>query len=140
MLFRSAEAEAMEKKAEAYAKYSDAGKMEMLVQVLPDIAKSVAEPMSRIEKIIVMDGGGDGQGATSVARTVASTMSTVMESVKEMTGFDLTDAMKAHTYDAVVNKNVNMDMTHSGGPFLQPPAPSTSPLKKYVFGQKCIAK
>lgn len=109
-----AEAEAMEKKAEAYAKYSDAGKLEMLVQVLPEIAKSVAEPMSRIEKIIVMDGSGDGQGATAVAKTVASTMATVIESVKEMTGFDLTDTMKAATYDAQVNKNVSIDLTGDG--------------------------
>ena len=124
-----AEAEAMEKKAEAYAKYTDAGKMEMLVQILPDIAKSIAEPMSRIEKIIVMDGGGDSQGATNVARTVASTMTTVIESVKEMTGFDLTDAMKAHTYDATVNKNVNLDMKHVGVPFLESPIPTTSKVE-----------
>nr|WP_303243744.1 SPFH domain-containing protein [uncultured Cellulosilyticum sp.] len=106
-----AEAEAMEKKAEAYAKYSDAGKLEMLVGVLPEIAKNVAEPMSRIEKIIVMDGSGDGGGATAVAKTVSSTMATVMESVKEMTGFDLTETMRAHTYDAKVNKNVNLNST-----------------------------
>ena len=106
-----AEAEAMEKKAEAYAKYSDAGKLEMLVGVLPEIAKNVAEPMSRIEKIIVMDGSGDGGGATAVAKTVSSTMATVMESVKEMTGFDLTETMRAHTYDAKVNKNFNLNST-----------------------------
>ena len=105
-----AEAEAMEKKAEAYAKYTDAGKLEMLVGVLPEIAKSVAEPMSRIEKIIVMDGN-EGTGATSVAKTVSSTMATVMESVKEMTGFDLTETMRAHTYDAQVNKNVTLNST-----------------------------
>ena len=105
-----AEAEAMEKKAEAYAKYNDAGKMEMLVNVLPDLAKNVAEPMSRIEKIIVMDGGADSNGAVTVAKTVASTMSTVMESVKEMTGFDLSETMKATTYDAKVNKHVSLDV------------------------------
>ena len=105
-----AEAEAMEKKAEAYAKYNDAGKMEMLVSVLPDLAKSVAEPMSRIEKIIVMDGGNDSNGAVTVAKTVSSTMATVMDSVKEMTGFDLSETMKAHTYDAQVNKHVSLDM------------------------------
>ena len=98
----------MEKKAEAYAKYTDAGKMEMLVNVLPEVAKHVAEPMSRIEKIVVMDGSSNGEGAVSVAKTVSSTMSVVMDSVKEMTGFDLTDTMKAHTYDAKVNKNIAM--------------------------------
>ena len=36
-------------------------------------------------------------------------MSTVMDSVKEMTGFDLTETMKAATYDAKVNKNIHVD-------------------------------
>ncbi len=113
-----AEAEAMEKKAEAYAKYTDAGKMEMLVTILPELAKNIAEPMSRIEKIIVMDGGGDGNSAVSVAKTVSSTMTTVMDSVKELTGFDLADTMKAHTYDAAVNKNVTLDVAHTGSPLI----------------------
>ena len=103
-----AEAEAMEKKAEAYAKYNDAGKMEMLVNILPEVAKYVAEPMSRIEKIVVMDGGANGESAVSVAKTVSSTMSAVMDSVKEMTGFDLTETMRAATYDAKVNKNIEV--------------------------------
>ena len=64
--------------------------------------------MSRIEKIIVMDGDGSGNSATSVAKTVSSTMATVMESVKEMTGFDLAETMKAATYDAQVNRNVTI--------------------------------
>ncbi|MBQ1275409.1 MAG: flotillin family protein [Cellulosilyticum sp.] len=104
-----AEAEAMEKKAEAYAKYNDAGKMEMLVNILPEVAKHVAEPMSRIEKIVVMDGGSNGESAVSVAKTVSSTMSAVMDSVKEMTGFDLTETMKATTYDAKVNKTIQVN-------------------------------
>ena len=103
-----AEAEAMEKKAQAYAKYNDAGKMEMLVNILPEVAKHVAEPMSRIEKIVVMDGGSNGESAVSVAKTVSSTMSAVMDSVKEMTGFDLSETMKAATYDAKVNKNIEV--------------------------------
>ena len=36
-------------------------------------------------------------------------MSVVMDSVKEMTGFDLSDTMKAHTYDAKVNKNIELN-------------------------------
>ncbi|MBE6022952.1 MAG: flotillin family protein [Cellulosilyticum sp.] len=103
-----AEAEAMEKKAEAYAKYNDAGKMEMFVNILPEVAKHVAEPMSRIEKIVVMDGGSNGESAVSVAKTVSSTMSVVMDSVKEMTGFDLAETMKATTYDAKVNKSIEL--------------------------------
>lgn len=117
-----AEAEAMEKKAEAYAKYTDVGKMEMLIKVLPDIAKNISEPMSRIDKIVVMDGGSNGESAVSVAKTVASTMSVVMDSVKEMTGFDLSETMKASTYDAKVNKHVQIN-----GAVLPAQVPNLSP-------------
>ena len=39
-----AEAEAMKQKAEAYKQYNDAAVAEMMIKVLPDIAKSVAQP------------------------------------------------------------------------------------------------
>ena len=46
-----AEAEAMNKKAEAMAKYGQAAILEMLVGVLPDMAKAVAEPIAAIDKV-----------------------------------------------------------------------------------------
>ena len=102
-----AEAEAMEKKAEAYNKYNRAAMVEMIIKVLPEIAGKVAEPLKQIDKITIV-GGGEGNGLSSVGDNVPLMMKKTFESVKEATGIDLSEIVKAETYDAKVNKNVNI--------------------------------
>ncbi|MCQ2533523.1 MAG: flotillin family protein [Clostridia bacterium] len=104
-----AEAEAMEKKAEAYAKYNKAAVAEMLIKVLPDIAGKIAEPLSAIDKVTIIGGGESSNGGVnSVAGNVPVVMAKVFESMKETTGIDLAEIVKADTYDAKVNRNVNL--------------------------------
>ena len=108
-----AEAEAMNKKAEAMAKYGQAAILEMLVGVLPDMAKAVAEPIAAIDKVTVI--GGDSNGVSDMAGNVPTILAKVMESVKAATGIDMEDIIKASTYDAKVNRNVNisgLDLSH----------------------------
>lgn len=104
-----AEAEAMEKKAEAYQKYTGAAVAEMLIDVLPDVAGKIAQPLSQIEKIIIMDGQGGGNGVSNVAGNVTGVMTQVFESMKEVTGIDLSDIVKAKGYDAQVTRNINVN-------------------------------
>ena len=105
-----AEAEAMEKKAEAYQKYTGAAVAEMLIQILPDVAGKIAQPLSQIDKIVIMDGGnGNGNGVSNVAGNVTGVMTQVFESLKEVTGVDLSDLVKAKGYDAQVTKNININ-------------------------------
>ena len=99
-------AEALDKKAEAMAKYGQAAILEMLVGVLPDMAKAVAEPISAIDKVTVI--GGDSNGVSDMAGNVPTVLAKVMESVKEATGVDMAEIIKANTYDAKVNRNVNI--------------------------------
>ena len=101
-----AEAEALDKKAEAMAKYGQAAILEMLVGVLPDMAKAVAEPISAIDKVTVI--GGDSNGVSDMAGNVPTVLAKVMESVKEATGVDMAEIIKAKTYYAKVNRNVNI--------------------------------
>ena len=101
-----AEAEAMEKKAEAYQKYNNAAMAEMLIQVLPDIAGKIAEPLAQIDKITIV--GGDSSGVGTVADNVPAVMTRLIESMKATTGIDLTEVIKADTYDAKVNRNLNI--------------------------------
>lgn len=101
-----AEAEAIDKKAEAMAKYGQAAILEMFVNVLPEIAKNVAAPISAIDKVTVI--GGDSNGVADMAGNVPVVMSKVMESVKEATGIDLGEIVKANTYDAKVTRNINV--------------------------------
>ena len=103
-----AEAEAMEKKAEAYNKYNRAAMVEMIIKVLPEIAGKVAEPLKQIDKITIVGGGADSNGLSSVADNVPLMMKKTFESVKEATGIDLAEIVRAESYDAKVNKNVNI--------------------------------
>lgn len=103
-----AEAEAMEKKAEAYAKYNKAAVAEMMIKVLPDVAAKIAEPLGQIDKITINGGDGGSNGVEQVAGNVPAVMAKLFESMKEATGIDLADIVKADTYDAKVNRNVNV--------------------------------
>ncbi|MBR6094866.1 MAG: flotillin family protein [Lachnospiraceae bacterium] len=104
-----AEAEAMEKKAEAYAKYNKAAVAEMMIKVLPDIAAKVAEPLGQIDKITIIGGSeGSGNGVEQVAGNVPVVMAKVFESMKEATGIDLANIINAESYDAKVNRNINL--------------------------------
>ena len=103
-----AEAEAMEKKAEAYAKYNKAAVAEMMIKVLPDVAAKIAEPLGQIDKITIIGGDGGSNGVDQVAGNVPAAMAKLFESMKEATGIDLADIVKADTYDAKVNRNVNV--------------------------------
>ena len=101
-----AEATALDKKADAMKKYGQAAILEMVVGILPDMARAVAEPISAINKVTVI--GSNSDGVSDVAGNVPLLLAKVMESVKETTGFDLQEVMKADTYDAKVNRKVEL--------------------------------
>ena len=102
-----AEAEAREKKALAYQKYNNAAMAEMLINVLPDIAGKIAEPLTKIDKITII-GSGDSDGVGAVADHVPAVMTKLFETMKETVGIDMSEIVKAGTYDAKVNRNINI--------------------------------
>lgn len=102
-----AEAEAMEKKAEAYQKYTGAAVAEMMIKVLPEMAGKIAEPLAQIDKITII-GGGQDNGVDSIAGNVPAVMAKLFEAMKESTGIDLGEIVRANTYDAKVNRNVHV--------------------------------
>ena len=104
-----AEAEAIDRKAEAMQKYGKAAMMEMIINVLPDMANAIAQPMAQIDKVTIIDGGsGEATGVATVGNYVPTVLAKTLESVKETTGIDLREIMKADTYDAKVTKNINV--------------------------------
>ncbi|MCL2841144.1 MAG: SPFH domain-containing protein [Defluviitaleaceae bacterium] len=95
-----AEAEAMMKKAEAFKQYNDAAVIQMLIERLPEIAKNVADPLSRTEKIVVIDQGGNNSkagGASKVAGYVTDIIAQLPETVEALTGVDLISVLKSAT-------------------------------------------
>lgn len=80
-----AEAEGIDAKAEAMKKYGEAAIVEMLVKVLPDIAKNVAEPLSKVDKITMY---GDGNSAKLIQDIINGTTQ-VSEGMLSGLGVDL---------------------------------------------------
>ncbi|MBR5649086.1 flotillin family protein [Pseudobutyrivibrio sp.] len=105
-----AEAEAMEKKAEAYRKYNGAAMAEMMIKVMPEIAAEIAKPLAAIDKINIYESGdGSEGGAAKISGNMPVVLKQVFDTMSEATGVDLAEIMKANTYDAKVNKNVNIN-------------------------------
>lgn len=108
---RQKEAEAkqfeIQKQAEAMAKYGKAAMTEMIIKVLPQMAEAIAKPLESIDKVTIIDGGSGENGVGTFSGNVPSVLAKTIESIKETTGFDLTEVMKANTYDAKTTKNVN---------------------------------
>ncbi|GAA0718950.1 flotillin family protein [Clostridium malenominatum] len=106
-----AEAEALEKKAEALAKMDEAGKLQMVIEKLPEIAKAVAEPLSKIGNITIIGGSGEGSdGVSNVTGYTVGALKAVTEAVKETIGFDLTDVMRSNTIKAKTDKEIKIDI------------------------------
>ena len=105
-----AEAEAMDKKSEAFKK-SEFARLEMVLEmqkaVLPQVAQSVAEPMSQIKDVRIY--GNTGAEIQGISQNVPAVMQKTFDIVKETTGVDLADVMRAETIDAKVTKNVNLN-------------------------------
>ncbi|KAA1415508.1 flotillin family protein [Nocardioides humilatus] len=80
-----AEAGAMEKRAAAFANYNEAAVLQMLIEVLPQIAKEVAAPISAIDNLTVLSTDGAGAMPKQVVQNVAQTL----EMLKATTGLDL---------------------------------------------------
>ena len=80
-----AEAAAMDKRAAAFAHYNEAAVLQMLIEVLPQIAKEVAAPISAIDHLTVLSTDGAGAMPKQVVQNVAQTL----EMLKSTTGLDL---------------------------------------------------
>ncbi len=101
-----AEAEAMNKKADAYQKYNDAAVVEMVIGILPEMAKNVAEPLSSIDKLTVYAGGENSNGVSGISANVPMVIKQTFETVSDATGVDLSSVLKAHTINAKTDRNL----------------------------------
>lgn len=81
----TAEAEGIDKKAEAMRKYGDAAIVEMVMQALPEIAKNVAQPLSKVDKITMYGEGNN----TRLIQDIINGTTQVTEGVAQGVGIDI---------------------------------------------------
>lgn len=90
-----AEALAMAKKAEAWQQYNEAAILQIVVENLPQLARAVAEPLSKTEKIVVIGGGNDGSaGASKVTQDVVNVVAQLPPMIQALTGMNLEEVLQ----------------------------------------------
>jgi flotillin len=88
------EAEANKKKAEAWQAYNEAAIAQILIEKLPEIAKAIAEPLTKTEKIVIVNAGGDSAGASKVTKDVANIIAQLPPVVEALSGVRLDEIIK----------------------------------------------
>jgi flotillin len=86
-------AEAMQKKADAWKAYNEAAIVQIFLENAPALAKAIAEPLAKTEKIVIVNSGGDSAGASKVTKDVANVMAQLPEVVKALSGLDLNQVL-----------------------------------------------
>jgi flotillin len=86
-----AEAEAMRKKAEAWRTYNEAAIAQMFIERLPELARAVAEPLGRTEKITIISSGGDGLGASKITKDVVDIVAQLPPVLEGVSGVNIKD-------------------------------------------------
>jgi flotillin len=81
---------------------------EMMIKIMPQMAAEIAKPLSQIDKINIYGTGDGSNGASQISGNMPIVMKQVFDTMSEATGVDFTEIMKAGTYDAKVNKNINL--------------------------------
>ena len=110
-----AQAEAMNKRAEAFAHYNDAAVLQMLIEVLPQIAREVAAPIAAIDQLTIVSTDGAGALPRQVTDNVVQTLSML----KTTTGLDLEGLIK-RAVEGAVTGNDPAAATATGDPSVVP--------------------
>ncbi|HEX3719452.1 MAG TPA: SPFH domain-containing protein [Verrucomicrobiae bacterium] len=83
----AATASAMKLKAESFKQYNEAAVIEMIVRILPEVAGKVSEPLSKTEKIVIINSGsGTGGGASKVTGDVTEILAQLPPVIESLTG------------------------------------------------------
>ena len=82
-----ATAEAMRVKAESFQQYNQAAVLEMIMRVMPEIAGKISEPLSKMDKMVIINSGnGPGGGASKLTGDVTQIISQLPPIIESLTG------------------------------------------------------
>ena len=110
-----AEAEAKQKVAEAFEKFGQAAILDMILKMLPEYAKQVAQPMANIDKITVVDtGSSEAGGANRITGYATNLMATLQESLKATSGIDIKEMLENLTGKTKVVNVINQKESETG--------------------------
>ena len=89
----TAEAEAMKKRADSFKEYNQAAVLQLLIASLPEIARAVAEPLGKTDRITLVSTGGEGIGASKITADIAKVIAELPAVIEGLSGIDLRKLM-----------------------------------------------
>lgn len=82
-----ATAEAMRMKADSFKEYNEAAVIEMIIRILPEVAGKISEPLSKTEKMVIINSGnGSGGGASKLTGDVTQIVAQLPPVIESLTG------------------------------------------------------
>ncbi len=82
-----ATASAMQAKADSFKQYNEAAVLEMIMRVMPEIAGKISEPLSKLDKMVIINSGnGPGGGASKLTGDVTQIISQLPPIIESLTG------------------------------------------------------
>lgn len=85
-----ATAEAMRMKADSFKQYNEAAVVEMIIRILPEVAGKISEPLSKTEKMVIINSGnGVGGGASKLTGDVTQIIAQLPPVIESLTGIKL---------------------------------------------------
>lgn len=108
-----AKADGLRERANALAENKDVMLAELMIKTMPEFARALAEPLSNVENIRILDGG-NGEGINSLSNGIIAQMANAEEGLNQMTGFNLTKMLEnvsnqKKTYAFEQNEKTNED-------------------------------
>jgi len=94
----NAEAQALQNKADAYQDFNQAAVLDRLLAVMPELARALAEPLGRVDKITVVstgEGSSNGSGVNRITNDVATMVAQTPAILEALTGMSISDLLKS---------------------------------------------
>lgn len=104
-----AEADAMDKKAEAYKKYNGAAIAEMMIKILPEMAGRVSDAIKSIDGVTIYST--NGSEVSQMSGNVPVLIKQTMDVVSEATGVDMRGIIRANSIEARTDRNIDIEAT-----------------------------
>src|SRR5437879_10040434 len=77
----------MKLKAESFKLYNEAAVIEMIIRILPEVAGKISEPLSKTEKMVIINSGnGVGGGASKLTGDVTQIVAQLPPVIESLTG------------------------------------------------------
>jgi flotillin len=84
-----AEAESMRKKADAWRAYNEAAIAQMFIEKLPELARAIAEPLGKTDKITIVSTGEGGLGASKITKDIVDIVGQLPPVLEGVSGINL---------------------------------------------------